>query len=117
MPRRVTLPAADDLFRPTAEPAVRAVPDPPEDPGEADRTARSQGPKKPSGRIRHDEKITVYVTSAELMELEQARLKLRGDHGLVVDRGRLVREALHLVLAELEAEGEASALVTRLRES
>lgn len=112
MPRRVTLPTADDLFRPTAEPAVRAVPDVPD-------TAAPAEPetKKPSGRVRHDEKITVYVTSAELMELEQARLKLRGELGLTVDRGRVVREALHLVLAELESEGEASALVRRLRES
>ena len=109
MPRRVTLPAADDLFRPTSEPAVRAVPDAPED--------SEPAPKKPSGRVRHDEKITVYVTSGELIELEQARLRLRGEHGLVVDRGRLVREALHIVLAELESEGEGSALVSRLRET
>lgn len=106
MARRVSLPKADDLFRPTSEPAVRAVPDPPE--------ATPQ--KGPSGRVRHDEKITVYVTAAELMELEQARLTLRGRHGLAVDRGRLVREALHLVLAELESGGEDSALVRRLRE-
>jgi hypothetical protein len=106
----VTLPAADDLFRPTAKKgSVRAVPDAPE--------STEVEPKRPSGRVRHDEKITVYVTSAELIELEQARLRLRGEHGLVVDRGRVVREALHLVLAELEAEGEGSALVRRLRES
>ena len=118
MSRRVSMPTADDLFRPTADsdaPAarrgkVRAVPDTPEQ-------AAPEPQKGPSGRIRHDEKITVYVTAAELMELEQARLTLRGQHGLAVDRGRLVREALHLVLAELEAEGEGSALVRRLRES
>ncbi|MCR1781001.1 hypothetical protein KVF89_00515 [Nocardioides carbamazepini] len=113
MSRRVSMPAADDLFRPTAEsagPAVRAVPDPPADVPE-------QPQKGPSGRVRHDEKITVYVTAAELMELERARLTLRGEHGMAVDRGRLVREALHLVLGELESEGEGSALVRRLRES
>ena len=123
MPRRVSLPTADDLFRPTADPgsdradrsdrsdrSVRAVPDAPE-------TDDQPVTKRPSGRVRHDEKITVYVTSAELMELERARLTLRGEHGLAVDRGRLVREALHLVLGELEAEGEGSALVRRLRES
>ena len=60
--------------------------------------------------------MTVYVTAAELMEIEQARLRLRGEHGLAVDRGRLVREALHLVLAEFEAHAEDSALVRRLRE-
>lgn len=108
MSRRVSLPAADDLFRPTSEPAVRAVPDPP---------AEQPEPQKgPSGRIRHDEKITVYITSQELMDLERARLTLRGEHGLAVDRGRLVREALHLVLAELETAGEDSPLVRRLRE-
>ena len=47
----------------------------------------------PSGRERHDEKITVYVSADELIDLEQARLVLRGEHGLAVDRGRIVREA------------------------
>jgi len=120
--RRVSLPTADDLFRPTAEPdaeapapkgakasknaAVRAVPDAPEEP---------VAEKRPSGRIRHDEKMTVYVTADELMEIEHVRLKLRGGHGLAIDRGRLVREALSLVLADFEAHGEDSALVRRLR--
>ena len=33
--------------------------------------------RKPSGRVRHDEKMTVYVTSDELLDLEHARLVLR----------------------------------------
>ena len=123
MARRVSLPSADDLFRPTEEEqeqdaqapggpgkpakrAVRAVPDQPE----------PAAPRRPSGRIKHDEKMTVYVTAEELLELEHARLTLRAEHGLAVDRGRLVREALHLVLADLEQNGEASALVRRLTE-
>ena len=121
MSRRVSLPAADDLFRPTdkrrtgeAEPAaeekvVRAVPDEPAA-GEADEGER----RKPSGRVRHDEKMTVYVTSDELLDLEHARLSLRRSHGLAVDRGRLVREAIALVLADFEANGDDSVLVRRL---
>lgn len=111
MARRVSLPAADDLFRPTD--TVRAVPDQPAEPAEP---AVEEGRKKPSGRVRHDEKMTVYVTSAELLEIEQARLALRSGQGLAVDRGRLVREALHLVLADYEENGEDSALVRRLIE-
>ena len=79
MARRVSLPAADDLFRPTdasdagrdgaRSPARRrdAVPD----------GAEPGGPSKPSGRVRHDEKMTVYVTSDELLDIEHARLALR----------------------------------------
>jgi hypothetical protein len=111
MARRVSLPSADDLFRATedekaakARGAVHAVPDQPEP------------PSKPSGRVKHDEKMTVYVTAHELLALEHARLSLRAEHGLAVDRGRLVREALHLVLTDLEQNGEASALVRRLTE-
>ena len=129
MPRRVSLPAADDLFRPTADKAVRAVPD-------ARRDARSESRpesgsadapengtsedgdqasrRKPSGRVRHDEKMTVYVTSDELLDLEHARLMLRRNHGMAVDRGRLVREAISLVLADFEANGDDSVLVRRL---
>ena len=125
MPRRVSLPAADDLFRPTADKAVRAVPDAerdvrpesgPEDapengtPDDGDQASR----RKPSGRVRHDEKMTVYVTSDELLDLEHARLMLRRNHGMAGDRGRLVREAISLVLADFEANGDDSVLVRRL---
>lgn len=75
------------------------------------------GGRRPSGRQRHEEKITVYCSAEELLDLESARLTLRGEHGLVVDRGRIVREAVAVVLADLEAEGEDSILVRRLRES
>ncbi|MFD5631450.1 MULTISPECIES: hypothetical protein [unclassified Streptomyces] len=77
---------------------------------------RGQGQnRRPSGRERHDEKITVYVSAEELMDLEHARLVLRGEHGLAVDRGRIVREAVAVVLADLESRGDASILVRRLR--
>ncbi|GHH74913.1 hypothetical protein GCM10018793_16940 [Streptomyces sulfonofaciens] len=88
----------------------------------ADAPASVQGRKRgrtsgrrPSGRERHDEKITVYVSAEELMDLEHARLVLRGEHGLAVDRGRIVREAVAVVLADLESRGDASILVRRLR--
>lgn len=68
-----------------------------------------------TGRVRHDEKITVYVSADELVALEQARLVLRAEHGVAVDRGRLVREAIAEMLIDLEAHGEASVVVQRLR--
>ena len=118
MPRRVNLPAADDLFRPTdpqphgevapapRERRVRAVPtaDPNDDPR-----------RRPSGRVRHDEKITIYVTADELVDLEHARLELRRSHRISSDRGRIVREAIAIVLADLNLNGEDSVLVDRLR--
>ena len=79
------------------------------------RRPRVLADRRPTGRERHDEKITVYVSQDELMDLEHARLMLRGDHGLPVDRGRVVREALAVVLADFEAKGETSILVRRLR--
>jgi hypothetical protein len=113
VPRRVNLPAADDLFRPTdagvdsapRERRVRAVPPAEETPA-----------RRPSGRVRHDEKMTVYVTPDELLDIEHARLSLRRDQGLAVDRGRLVREAVAIILADLEERGFDSLLVQRLIE-
>jgi len=81
----------------------------------APRKRGRQSARRPSGRERHDEKITVYVSAEELMDLEHARLVLRGEHGLAVDRGRIVREAVAVVLADLESRGDASILVRRLR--
>lgn len=125
MSRRVSLPGADELFRPTkplpdqgitAEPAAPTVtPVEPASASAADTTAQ-ESRKTASGRVKHDEKITVYVTADELLDLEHTRLMLRRDHGLAVDRGRIVREALHLALAGAEADGSESALVRRLRE-
>jgi hypothetical protein len=97
-----------------------AAPERPSGVRQTTRQPRSRGPRQtgervPSGRERHDEKITVYVSADELMDLEHARLTLRGEHGMAVDRGRIVREALAVVLADLEAKGDASILVRRLR--
>lgn len=69
----------------------------------------------PTGRERHEEKITVYCSADELIDLEQARLTLRGEFGMAVDRGRIVREAIAVVLADLDAKGESSILLRRLR--
>jgi hypothetical protein len=103
----VSLPAADDLFR--GNRPMTAVPD---EPAQAEST--SAAPRRPSGRVRHDEKMTVYVTADELLDIEHARLSLRRHQGLAVDRGRLVREAIAMALADLEANGDDSALVQRL---
>ncbi|MSV42970.1 MAG: hypothetical protein F2911_05835 [Actinobacteria bacterium] len=73
------------------------------------------GDRRPTGRERHEEKITVYVSPEELVDIEQAKLILRAQHGLAADRGRIVREAIAVVIADLEAKGEESILVRRLR--
>jgi len=66
-----------------------------------------------SGRIRHDEKITVYVSSDELIALENARLTLRRA-GIAVDRGRIVRAAIASGLADLDDKGSQADIVARL---
>jgi hypothetical protein len=45
--------------------------------------------------------------------LEHARLALRR-FGLVIDRGRLVREAIAVLLADLDARGKDSLLARRI---
>lgn len=128
MARRVSLPAADDLFRPThqkpvteeppAASPVRSVPSGRQSARETVEPAPEAEPKagkrRSSGRVRHDEKMTVYVTADELLDIEHARLALRRDQGLAVDRGRLVREAIAIALADLDQNGEDSVLVQRL---
>jgi hypothetical protein len=124
--RRASLPGASELFRITSSPALDLPPQTspgPAEPvengngnGRAERLARS-GDVAPhgSGRTKHDAKITVYVSGDELVAMEQARLTLRAKHELVVDRGRLVREAVAVLLADFDANGEDSVLVQRLR--
>jgi hypothetical protein len=66
-------------------------------------------------RTKHDEKITVYISADELLALESARLTLRAQHGLAADRGRIVREAVSVLLADLAEHGDESVLVRRLK--
>jgi hypothetical protein len=72
-------------------------------------------PVRRTDRTKHDEKITVYISADELMALESARLTLRGQHGVAADRGRIVREAIAVILADLGERGEDSVLVQRLK--
>ena len=65
--------------------------------------------------MKHDTKITVYVTEEELLGLEQTRLALRAEHGVAADRGRIVREAIDVVLADFVERGVDSVLVQRLK--
>jgi len=109
--RRASLPGAAELFRLTA-PRTRS----PSPAADQDEAATERPPRGGSGRQKHDAKITVYVSGEELVALEQARLGLRATYGLAVDRGRVVREAIASLLADLEANGEESLLVRRLRQ-
>jgi hypothetical protein len=72
-------------------------------------------PARRTDRAKHDEKITVYTSADELLALETARLTLRGQHGVAADRGRIVREAISVLLADLDERGDDSVLVRRLQ--
>ena len=105
MNRRPSLPGAAELFRPTV-PVV-----PPAQPNQLPEPPETAG----SGRRKHESKITVYISEEELYALEHARLVARAKHGLIADRGRIVREAVAILLADFEERGQESMLVRRLR--
>jgi hypothetical protein len=114
MKGRASLPGADELFRVTSIDkgrGGRAAKQPAERDQQDD---REPAERVPSGRQRHDEKVTFYCTAEELVDLENARLLLRREHGIAVDRGRIVREALAQVLSELERDGAEATVVKRL---
>ena len=123
MTRRASLPGADELFRANtpALSAVRQVAEPIQTSAPVAPVTQSAAPKTKkgvrtiSGRELHEEKITVYLSTDELFDLDQARLMLRGDLGLAVDRGRIVRESIAVIIADLEAKGDQSILARRLR--
>jgi hypothetical protein len=94
--RRVSIPGVAELLRP-------AVPVP-----------ATSDERQATGRERHDQKITVYLSATELLDLEHARLRLRR-FGFVMDRGRLVREAIAILLADLDARGKDSLVARRIR--
>jgi hypothetical protein len=98
-------PVQDELaaFRAPAQPVAPKVP------------TRGRPQRGRTDRTKHDEKITVYISADELVALESARLSLRAQHGLAADRGRIVREAVAVILADLEERGEDSVLVRRLK--
>jgi hypothetical protein len=91
----VSLPGVAELLRPVG-------------PGPA-----SDSGRQASGREAHPQKITVYLSADELLDLERVRLALRA-HGIGVDRGRLVREAIAVLMMDLEAGIDASVIARRL---
>ena len=93
--RRVSLPGVAELLRPAA---------PGPDGGEQ---------RLASGREKHSQKITVYLSAEELLDLERARLALLR-YGAAADRGRIVREAIAVLLADLDARGKDSLLARRI---
>lgn len=117
--RRASLPGASELFRPTeAAPVPVPEPAPESSAGPGRRRLPDRGPGEPpaaTGRVRHDQKITVYFSSEELFALEDATLELRRTHGVNLDRGRLVRTAVALALADLAEHGGESVVVGELR--
>lgn len=96
--RRVSIPGVAELLRPAAPGPV------------------ASDERQATGREKHDHKITVYLSAAELLEVEHARLALRR-FGVVIDRGRLVREAIAILLADLDARGKDSVVARRVRDS
>jgi hypothetical protein len=99
-------PAQDDLAAFRAAPAQPVLPKVP---------TRGRPQRGRAERTKHDEKITVYISADELVALEGARLALRAQHGVAADRGRIVREAVSVLLADLAERGEDSVLVRRLK--
>jgi hypothetical protein len=93
--RRVSLPGVAELFRP-------ATPGP--DGGDQ---------RRATGREKHTQKITIYLSAEELLDLERARLTLLR-YGVAADRGRIVREAIAVLLADLDAQGQDSLLARRI---
>jgi hypothetical protein len=93
--RRVSLPGVAELLRPAT-------------PGPDDGDQR-----RASGREKHTQKITVYLSAEELLDLERARLALLR-YGAAADRGRIVREAIAVLLADLDARGKDSLLARRI---
>lgn len=128
------MPGASELFfRSTSSPALDtprgaengrqsedADPAPVQRGNETQKPSRELGAaakaRRSSPRTKHDTKITVYISQDELLALEHARLALRAAHELAVDRGRLVREAVAVLLADFDDHGEESVLVRRLRD-
>ena len=96
--RRVSIPGVAELLRPAAP--VPVISD----------------ERQATGREKHDQKITVYLSATELLDLEHARLRLRR-FGFVLDRGRLVREAIAILLADLDARGQNSLVALRFRDN
>ena len=120
MSPRASLPGAEELFRRTSEREPRRDDAPSKQEAKSTKlqVASSPSPAEtdPKRGPKHDEKVTFYCTGEDLMALERARLKLRSEHGVAADRGRIVRAALGYVLEDFDARADDSILLRRLSE-
>src|SRR5690625_1702628 len=113
MPRRVNMPGADEIFGPTPSPEQSESSVQSSVQSWDQSSAQSSAPA--SGRVPHSEKMTVYLTSEELLAVEQTRLQMRGELGRNIDRGRLVRAALAVALDDWNTNGLDSQVGQLLR--
>ena len=95
MTRRANLPGADELFRSTA-PALSAVP--------------AQSSQEVSAPLVPPAIATPKAASSKKGVRTIARRRVT-----TVDRGRIVRESIAVIIADLEAKGDQSILARRLR--
>lgn len=126
MSRRASLPGAEELFRRTStSDRTRESREEAQESRQVDKSPKLQVaseepaaevPAQPRKAPRHQEKVTFYCTSEDLMALESTRLQLRAQYGVAADRGKIVRAALGYVLEDFEARGEDAILVRRLSE-
>jgi len=124
--RRASLPGAEELFRRTStSDRTRESREESRESRQVDKSPKLQvaseaetAPQQSEAKKapRHQEKVTFYCTSEDLMALESTRLQLRGQYGVSADRGKIVRAALGYVLEDFEARGEDAILVRRLSE-
>jgi len=101
MSRRVSLPGADELFRNTA--TLSAVPSQRENSEEITQAPVAAATQKNSVRQTPRRRVNAFDRAPS------------GNLGLAVDRGRIVRESLSIIIADLEAKGDQSIIARRLR--
>lgn len=109
--RRASLPGASELFRASGSVAPKQAEAP-----RADSKPPAGDVPAPSGRVKHDQKITVYFSTEELYALEDATLEMRRRLGKSLDRGRLVRAAVAQALLDIHLHGDDAAIVKALQE-
>ncbi|HEX3327985.1 MAG TPA: hypothetical protein VHV50_13415 [Actinomycetota bacterium] len=116
MSPRASLPGAEELFRRTSSERKPVASRQQDSKATNLQVAKPVPPAETPERKapKHEEKVTFYCTPGDLVALDGARLKLRAEHGVAADRGRIVRAALSYVLEDFDARAEDSILLRRL---
>jgi len=104
----MNLPTTNNLFH-SNQPITTIPNEPPQEPQHTTATKH-----KPNKHIQHDKKITIYMTTNKLLDIEHTHLSLQHHQKLTINRNQLIQKTITITLTNLKTNNNNNVLMQQL---